>query len=76
VGDLAALASALIWTASNIVLSGQSATFGAGAAKTAIIGGASPIFGMIGAILFLHERPGRRGTAGALLAFAGIVLVV
>ncbi len=48
----------------------------AGASKTSIISGASPIFGMIGAIIFLHERPGRRGIAGALLAFAGIVLVV
>ena len=75
-GELAALASALVWATLNTVLRGQSATFGAGAAKTAIIGGASPIFGMIGAILFLHERPGRRGIAGALLAFAGIVLVL
>jgi DME family drug/metabolite transporter len=48
----------------------------AGAGKTAIITGASPIFGMIAAILFLNERPGPRGFAGALLAFAGIVLVV
>lgn len=48
----------------------------AGASKTAIISGASPIFGMAAAILFLHERPGTRGIAGALLAFAGIVLVV
>jgi drug/metabolite transporter, DME family len=48
----------------------------AGAGKTAIITGASPIFGMIAAVLFLNERPGARGFAGALLAFAGIVLVV
>ena len=48
----------------------------AGAGKTAIITGASPIFGMIAAILFLGERPGPRGFAGALLAFVGIVLVV
>jgi drug/metabolite transporter (DMT)-like permease len=48
----------------------------AGAGKTAIITGASPIFGMLAAILFLGERPGPRGIAGALLAFAGIVLVV
>src|SRR5690606_290677 len=48
----------------------------AGASKTAIISGASPIFGLIGAIIFLRERPGPRGIAGALLAFAGIVLVV
>jgi drug/metabolite transporter (DMT)-like permease len=48
----------------------------AGAAKTAIIGGSSPIFGMVGAILFLRERPGPRGIGGALLAFAGIVMVV
>jgi DME family drug/metabolite transporter len=48
----------------------------AGAGKTAIITGASPIFGMVAAVLFLNERPGPRGFAGALLAFAGIVLVV
>jgi drug/metabolite transporter, DME family len=48
----------------------------AGAGKTAIITGASPIFGMIAAILFLNERPGPRGFAGALIAFVGIVLVV
>jgi drug/metabolite transporter (DMT)-like permease len=48
----------------------------AGAGKTAIITGASPIFGMVAAILFLGERPGARGFAGALLAFVGIVLVV
>jgi drug/metabolite transporter (DMT)-like permease len=48
----------------------------AGASKTAIISGASPIFGLLGAIIFLRERPGTRGILGALLAFAGIVLVV
>lgn len=48
----------------------------AGAGKTAVITGASPIFGMVAAILFLGERPGPRGFAGALLAFVGIILVV
>ncbi|MFN8537106.1 MAG: DMT family transporter [Thermomicrobiales bacterium] len=48
----------------------------AGAGKTAVITGASPIFGMVAAIIFLGERPGPRGFAGALLAFAGIILVV
>ena len=48
----------------------------AGAAKTAILGAAAPIFGLIGAMIFLRERPGPRGIAGTLVSFAGIVLVV
>lgn len=47
-----------------------------GAAKTAVLGAASPIFGMFGAMLFLRERPGPRGIVGTLISFAGIILVV
>jgi drug/metabolite transporter (DMT)-like permease len=48
----------------------------AGAAKTAVLGAASPIFGMFGAMIFLRERPGPRGIVGTLVSFAGIILVV
>ena len=48
----------------------------AGAAKTAVLGSASPIFGLIGSIIFLGERPGPRGIIGTLISFIGIVLVV
>lgn len=48
----------------------------AGAAKTAVLGAAAPIFGLIGSLIFLRERPGPRGILGAFLSFAGIVLVV
>lgn len=48
----------------------------AGAAKTAVIGAASPIFGLIGSMIFLRERPGPRGILGTFVSFAGIVLVV
>jgi DME family drug/metabolite transporter len=48
----------------------------AGAAKTAVLSSAAPIFGLIGSVIFLHERPSRRGIIGTLISFAGIVLVV
>lgn len=46
-----------------------------GAAKTATLNAAAPLFGMIGAIIFLSERPTRRNIVGAVIAFAGITLV-
>jgi len=48
----------------------------AGAAKTATLNASAPLFGMIGAIIFLGERPTRRNVVGAVVAFIGITLVV
>jgi drug/metabolite transporter (DMT)-like permease len=48
----------------------------AGAAKTATLNASAPLFGMIGAIIFLAERPTRRNIVGAIIAFIGITLVV
>jgi transporter family protein len=48
----------------------------AGAAKTATLNASAPLFGMIGAIIFLSERPTRRNIIGAVIAFVGITLVV
>lgn len=48
----------------------------AGAAKTAVLGSAAPIFGLIGSVIFLRERPSPRGIVGTLLSVAGIALVV
>ncbi len=48
----------------------------AGAAKTAVLGSAAPIFGLIGSIIFLRERPSPRGIGGALLSVVGIAFVV
>ena len=48
----------------------------AGAAKTAVLSSAAPIFGLIGSVIFLHERPSPRGIVGTLISVAGIVLVV
>lgn len=48
----------------------------AGAAKTATLNASAPLFGMIGAIVFLNERPTRRNVIGAVIAFIGITLVV
>ncbi len=48
----------------------------AGAAKTATLNASAPLFGMIGAIIFLNERPTRRNIIGAVVAFIGITLVV
>ncbi len=47
-----------------------------GAGKTATLNAAAPIFGLCGAVLFLGERPAPRNIAGAIIAFAGIALVV
>ncbi len=48
----------------------------AGASKTATLNASAPIFGLIGALIFLGERPTRRNIVGTLIAFLGIALVV
>lgn len=48
----------------------------AGAAKTAVLSSSAPVFGLLGAVIFLHERPGLRGVLGTLVAIVGIILVV
>ena len=48
----------------------------AGAAKTATLNASAPIFGLIGAIIFLGERPTQRNIVGAIVAFLGIALVI
>lgn len=48
----------------------------AGASRTATLNAASPIFGLLGAVMFLGERPTPRNIVGTLVAFLGIVLVV
>jgi drug/metabolite transporter (DMT)-like permease len=47
-----------------------------GASTTATLNASGPIFGLLGAVIFLRERPTRRNIAGTLLAFVGVVLVV
>ncbi len=47
-----------------------------GASKTATLNASAPIFGLIGAVIVLGERPTRRNIVGALVAFLGIALVV
>ena len=47
-----------------------------GASTTATLNAAGPIFGLLGAIIFLSERPTRRSIVGTLIAFLGVVLVV
>lgn len=47
-----------------------------GASTTATLNAAGPIFGLLGAVVFLRERPTLRSIAGTLVAFLGIVLVV
>lgn len=47
-----------------------------GASTTATLNAAGPIFGLLGAVIFLRERPTRRNIAGTLLAFLGVALVV
>jgi drug/metabolite transporter (DMT)-like permease len=47
-----------------------------GASTTATLNAAGPIFGLLGAVAFLRERPTRRSVAGTFVAFLGIVLVV
>lgn len=48
----------------------------AGASATGTLNATSPIFGLLGAIVFLHERPTRQSIVGTIVAFLGIVLVV
>lgn len=48
----------------------------AGAAKTATLNASAPIFGLLGAVLILRERPANRNILGTIIAFAGIALVV
>lgn len=48
----------------------------AGAAKTAILASSAPVFGLLGAAIFLRERPGSRAILGTLIAIAGIAFVV
>lgn len=48
----------------------------AGAAKTAVLSSSAPVFGLLGAVVFLRERPGLRGIVGTLAAIMGIILVV
>lgn len=47
-----------------------------GASTTATLNAIAPIFGLIGAVIFLHERPSTRNIVGTLIAFVGVVLVV
>jgi len=47
-----------------------------GASTTATLNAAAPIFGLLGAVVFLGERPTRRNVVGTLVAFVGITLVV
>lgn len=46
-----------------------------GAGRTATLGASTPIFGLIGAVLFLRERPTRRNIVGTFVAFLGVALV-
>ena len=48
----------------------------AGAAKTATLTAAASLFGLLGAVIFLGERPSPRNVVGTVVAFCGIVLVV
>lgn len=47
-----------------------------GASTTATLNAASPIFGLLGAVIFLGERPTMRNVVGTLVAFGGVTLVV
>ena len=47
-----------------------------GASTTATLNAAAPIFGLLGAVIFLGERPTTRNIVGTLIAFAGVTLVV
>ena len=46
-----------------------------GASTTATLNAAGPIFGLLGAVVFLRERPTQRNIAGTLIAFLGVALV-
>lgn len=47
-----------------------------GASTTATLNAAAPIFGLLGAVAFLRERPTRRNIVGTLVTFLGVVLVI
>lgn len=47
-----------------------------GASTTATLNAAAPIFGLLGATVFLRERPTMRNVVGTLVAFVGVALVV
>ena len=47
-----------------------------GASTTATLNAAGPIFGLLGAVTFLRERPTQRNIVGTLIAFLGVALVV
>lgn len=47
-----------------------------GASTTATLNAAAPIFGLLGAVVFLRERPTMRNVIGTLVAFVGVALVV
>jgi hypothetical protein len=47
-----------------------------GASTTATLNAAAPIFGLLGAVVFLRERPAMRNVVGTLVAFVGVALVV
>jgi drug/metabolite transporter (DMT)-like permease len=47
-----------------------------GASTTATLNAAAPIFGLIGAVVFLRERPTMRNVVGTLVAFVGVALVI
>lgn len=47
-----------------------------GASTTATLNAAAPIFGLLGAVAFLGERPTARNVVGTLIAFCGVALVV
>lgn len=47
-----------------------------GASTTATLNASAPIFGLLGAVAFLAERPSTRNVAGTLIAFLGVALVV
>ena len=48
---------------------------GIGAARAGVLAALSPIFGMVLAAIFLHERPNRQQMLGVLLAVGGVVLI-
>ncbi len=47
-----------------------------GASTTATLNAAAPIFGLLGAVVLLGERPTTRNVVGTLIAFVGVALVV
>ena len=47
-----------------------------GASTTATLNASAPIFGLLGAVIFLRERPSQRNIVGTIVAFFGVALVV